>query len=60
MSPSSEFVHKLDDGGATEFKIGRLSSDKKLNKLLKSVVSDVKYYAEDQIRRINQLVQIFI
>jgi HD-GYP domain-containing protein (c-di-GMP phosphodiesterase class II) len=60
MSSSSDFFHKLDDGGTADFQIGRLSSDKKLNKLLKSVVSDVKFYAEDQIRRINQLVQIGI
>ena len=44
--------HKLD--------FGELSPDRRLNALLTSVVSDVKIYAEDQINRINQLVQIGI
>jgi HD-GYP domain-containing protein (c-di-GMP phosphodiesterase class II) len=48
----NQINHKLD--------FGELSPDKRLNALLTSVVSDVKVYAEDQIRRINQLVQIGI
>ena len=35
-----------------------LSSDKRLNNLLKSVLSEVKLYAEDQIKHIKQLTQI--
>lgn len=38
--------------------IANLSSDKKLNALLKSVIVNVKLYANDQIRHINQLAQI--
>ncbi|MDM8541787.1 HD domain-containing phosphohydrolase [Desulfococcaceae bacterium HSG9] len=48
----NQINHKLD--------FGELSPDRRLNALLTSVVSDVKIYAEDQIRRINQLVQIGI
>jgi len=40
------------------FDIRQLSQDKRLNKLLKSVVSEVKYYAEDQIRHIQKLTEI--
>ncbi|PQP34273.1 metal-dependent phosphohydrolase, partial [Desulfobacteraceae bacterium SEEP-SAG9] len=40
------------------FAIRQLSQDKRLNKLLKSVVSEVKYYAEDQIRHIQKLTEI--
>ena len=40
------------------FVIRQLSQDKRLNKLLKSVVSEVKYYAEDQIRHIQKLTEI--
>ncbi len=36
----------------------RFSRDKRLNKLLKSVLSEVKLYAEDQIRNIKQLARI--
>jgi HD-GYP domain-containing protein (c-di-GMP phosphodiesterase class II) len=39
---------------------GNLSSDKKLNKLLKSVLKVVKHYAEDQIKHINQSAKIGI
>ncbi len=43
-----------------QFDFGELSPDGRLNDLLTSVVSDVKIYAEEQIKRINQLVQIGI
>ncbi len=35
-----------------------LSKDKRLNRLLKSVIFEVKQYAEDQIRHIGQLTEI--
>ena len=35
-----------------------LSKDKRLNKLLQSVVTEVKFYAKDQIKHIKQLTQI--
>jgi len=38
--------------------IDGLSEDKRLNKLLKSVLKEVKLYAEDQIKHIKQLTQI--
>jgi HD-GYP domain-containing protein (c-di-GMP phosphodiesterase class II) len=41
-----------------DFDIDNLSQDKRLNKLLKSVVTEVKLYAEDQIKHIKQLAQI--
>lgn len=41
-----------------DFDIANLSRDKKLNELLKSVIINVKLYAEDQIRHIKQLTQI--
>ncbi len=38
--------------------LDNLSSDKRLNKLLKSVIIVVKHYAEDQIKHIEQLTSI--
>ncbi len=51
---------KIDNPISNKFDFGELSPDGRLNALLTSVVSDVKIYAEDQINRINQLVQIGI
>jgi len=50
----------LDNQQNNQFDFGELSPDSRLNDLLTSVVSDVKIYAEEQIKRINQLVQIGI
>lgn len=41
-----------------DFDIASLSPDKKLNELLRSVIVNVKLYADDQIRHIKQLTQI--
>ncbi len=38
--------------------INHLSKDKRLNKLLKSVITEVQHYAEDQIGRIKRLSQV--
>src|SRR5210317_1812795 len=40
------------------FDIDQFSHDKRLNQLLKSVITEVKLYAEDQIKHIKQLAQI--
>ncbi len=50
----------IDNQQDNQFDFGELSPDSRLNDLLTSVVSDVKVYAEEQIKRINQLVQIGI
>jgi len=41
-----------------DFDIDQFSHDKRLNQLLKSVITEVKLYAEDQIKHIKQLAQI--
>jgi HD-GYP domain-containing protein (c-di-GMP phosphodiesterase class II) len=41
-----------------EIDFENLSSDRRLNKLLKSVLGEVKLYAENQIKHIKQLTQI--
>jgi len=43
---------------ADEIDFENLSSDRRLNKLLKSVLGEVKLYAENQIKHIKQLTQI--
>jgi HD-GYP domain-containing protein (c-di-GMP phosphodiesterase class II) len=43
---------------AEEIDFDTLSSDRRLNRLLKSVLGEVKLYAEDQIKHIKQLAQI--
>ena len=53
------FSSKPGDGGiTTDTGIERLSHDKRLDKLLKSVLSEVKDYAEAQIKHIKQGAQI--
>jgi HD-GYP domain-containing protein (c-di-GMP phosphodiesterase class II) len=44
----------------TEVDFGKLSKNKRLNKLLQSVLKEVKQYADDQIKHIQQLTQIGI
>jgi len=48
----------LSDPIADEIDFENLSNDRRLNKLLKSVLGEVKLYAEDQIKHIKQLTQI--
>ena len=43
-----------------EFDISHLSADKRLGNLLKSVLTEVKLYAEDQIKHIKKLTSIGI
>lgn len=55
ISPPN-FDQKIDNQLKIDF--DNLSKDKRLNKLLKSVIIEVKHYAEDQIKHINQLTSI--
>jgi len=52
MISSSDFDQKTKN--QLKVDIDNLSVDKRLNKLLKSVVIEVKHYAEDQIKHIKQ------
>lgn len=56
MISSSDFDQKTNN--QLKIDIDNLSRDKRLNKLLKSVVIEVKHYAEDQIKHIKQLTGI--
>lgn len=56
MISSSDFDQKTNN--QLKVDIDNLSRDKRLNKLLKSVVIEVKHYAEDQIKHIKQLTGI--
>ncbi|MBW2568904.1 MAG: GAF domain-containing protein [Deltaproteobacteria bacterium] len=56
MISSSNFDQKTNN--QLKVDIDNLSKDKRLNKLLKSVIIEVKHYAEDQIKHINQLTSI--
>jgi HD-GYP domain-containing protein (c-di-GMP phosphodiesterase class II) len=47
-------------GHASDPDPGSLSSDEKLNRLLKSVLKEVKHYAEDQLKHIKQSAKIGI
>ena len=55
ISPPN-FDQKIDNQLKIDF--DNLSKDKRLNKLLKSVIIEVKHYAEDQIKHINQSTSI--
>ncbi len=55
---SSSNANKNDDKFNFDIDIDNLSKDKGLNKLLKSVIVEVKSYAEDQIKHIMQLTRI--
>jgi len=41
-----------------DFDIDSLTRDKRLNKLLKSFITEVQHYAENQISRIKRLSQV--
>lgn len=56
MTSLSGFEQKTNN--QLKLDIDNLSRNKRLNKLLKSVVIEVKYYAEDQIKHIKQLTGI--
>jgi len=55
---SSSNDNKNDNKFNFDIDIDNLSKDKGLNKLLKSVIVEVKSYAEDQIKHIMQLTRI--
>jgi HD-GYP domain-containing protein (c-di-GMP phosphodiesterase class II) len=55
---SSSNAYKNDNKFNFDIDIDNLSKDKGLNKLLKSVIVEVKSYAEDQIKHIMQLTRI--
>ena len=55
---SSSNVNKNDNKFNFDIDLDNLSKDKGLNKLLKSVIVEVKSYAEDQIKHIMQLTRI--
>lgn len=56
MISSSDFDQKIDN--QLKVDLDNLSRDNGLNKLLKSVIIEVKHYAEDQIKHIKQLTSI--
>ncbi len=55
---SSSNAYKNDNKFNFDIDLDNLSKDKGLNKLLKSVIVEVKSYAEDQIKHIMQLTMI--
>jgi HD-GYP domain-containing protein (c-di-GMP phosphodiesterase class II) len=55
---SSSNAYKNDNKFNFDIDLENLSKDKGLNKLLKSVIVEVKSYAEDQIKHIMQLTRI--
>jgi HD-GYP domain-containing protein (c-di-GMP phosphodiesterase class II) len=55
---SSSNAYKNDNKFNFDIDFDNLSKDKGLNKLLKSVIVEVKSYAEDQIKHIMQLTRI--
>jgi HD-GYP domain-containing protein (c-di-GMP phosphodiesterase class II) len=55
-NPVKEYLHT--EPSVDEIDFETLSSDRRLNKLLKSVLGEVKLYAENQIKHIKQLTQI--
>ena len=55
---SSSNPYKNDNKFNFDIDLDNLSKDKGLNKLLKSVIVEVKSYAEDQIKHIMQLTRI--
>ncbi len=54
--PVNRFLPR--DTAAEEINFDNLSNNRRLNSLLKSVLGEVKLYAEDQIKHIKQLTQI--
>lgn len=56
QTPTKVYLSPNIDTEAIDFE--NLSSDRRLNRLLKSVLGEVKLYAENQIKHIKQLTQI--
>ena len=56
QSPVKDFLPQ--NAIAEDIDFDNLSNDRRLNRLLKSVLGEVKLYAEDQIKHIKQLAQI--
>lgn len=57
-NPGNDRLHMQKDSATLEEKA--LSKDKRLNKLLKSVINEVTLYAEDQLKHLKELAQIGI
>ncbi len=58
MAHSSDPDRHSNNQSPQDLDFDQLSQDSRLNKLLKSVIAEVKLYAEDQIKHIKQLAQI--
>ena len=58
MKSSSKIDNKVVIQKSLAFDIDNLSNDNKLNKLLKSIITEIRLYAEDQIKHIKQCAQI--
>jgi HD-GYP domain-containing protein (c-di-GMP phosphodiesterase class II) len=55
---SSKVDKKVVKQKSSDFDIDKLSNDNKLNKLLKSIITEIRLYAEDQIKHIKKCAQI--
>ncbi|MBU4420953.1 MAG: metal-dependent phosphohydrolase, partial [Proteobacteria bacterium] len=60
MESSSKVAEKVFKQKKSDFDIDKLSNDNKLNKLLKSIITEIRLYAEDQIKHIERRAQIGI
>ncbi|MBU4067179.1 MAG: HD domain-containing protein [Proteobacteria bacterium] len=60
MESSSKVAEKVFKQKKSDFDIDKLSNDNKLNKLLKSIITEIRLYAEDQIKHIKRRAQIGI
>jgi len=58
MKSSSKVAEKVFKQKKSDFDIDKLSNDNKLNKLLKSIITEIRLYAEGQIKHIEQCAQI--
>jgi len=58
MKSSSKVDKKVVKQKSSDFDIDNLSNDNKLNKPLKSIITEIRLYAEDQIKHIKQCAQI--
>lgn len=58
MKSSSKIDKKPVKEKSSDLDIDKLSNDNKLNKLLESILTKIRFYAEDQIKHIKQCAQI--
>ncbi len=58
MKSSSKVAEKVFKQKKSDFDIDKLSNDNKLNKLLQSIITEIRLYAEDQIKHIEQCARI--